>query len=362
MHINLTSAVFFVLVVLMSIFWKLSNTASKVTNQIRSMVMTDTEHFIFNESKKLPIFFFSHGGPTFADRDDKMGSNAGAWDATKKIGTYIKKTLNPDYIIVVSAHWQTKGPDEIEISVPGMGEAFYTENGIKSKKIAPHENALVYDFYGFPKKFYESQFHTYYNNAIAKDIVQTLKKSDWFQAKTTERGVDHGVFVPMKVAFGNPDVPDSKDWDIDVPVIQVSLAGTPDIEIHYRLGEALSKYRSLNGAIIFSGMSVHNLRDLGIAMSQNNKPLEYVKPFNTILTNILTKTEKAKLMEELKQLPRKSEYKELYHRSHPTNEHLLPAIVGAGAAMGDECKEIYSSSSGSLGWNLYGWGDLTGFK
>lgn len=361
MNLNLTSISVFV-VVLMSIFWKFTNSASKVTNQIRRIIMTDTEHFTFNQSNKLPIFFFSHGGPTFADKHDKMGSNAGAWDTTKKIGTYIKKALKPDYIIVVSAHWQTKGPDEIEVSVPGMGEAFYTENGIKSNKIAPEENALVYDFYGFPKKFYDSQFHTYYNNAIAKDIVKTLKESDWFQAKTTERGIDHGAFVPLKVAFGDVDVPDSKEWDIDIPVIQVSLAGTSDIEIHYRLGEALSKYRSLNGAIIFSGMSVHNLRDLGLARSQNNKPLDYVSPFNSIISNILTKTEKSQLMEELKQLPRKSEYKDLYHKSHPTNEHLLPAIVGAGAAMGDECKELYSSASGSLGWNLYGWGNLKNFK
>lgn len=362
MHITPGSIGIFVLVILMSIFWKISNTASKTTNQIRNLLMADYSNFSFSESKKLPIFFLSHGGPTFADRNDKMGSNEGAWDATRKVGQYIKKTLNPDYIIVVSAHWQTKGPDEVEVSVPGMGEAFYTENGIKSNKIAPQENALVYDFYGFPKKFYESQFHTFYNDAIAKDIVKTLKGSDWFQAKTTERGIDHGAFVPLKVAFGNVDVPDSKDWDVDVPVIQVSLAGTSDIEIHYRLGQALSKYRSLNGAIIFSGMSVHNLRDLGLAMSQGNKPLPYVKPFNTILTDILTKTPSSELMEELKQLPRKSEYKDLYHKSHPTNEHLLPAIVGAGAAMGDKCTNIYTAASGSLGWNLYGWGDLTNFK
>lgn len=362
MYVSPASVGVFLLVLFMSIFYKLANTATKATNQIRSIIMTDTEHFTFNESKKLPIFFFSHGGPTFADRNDPMGSNKGAWDMTNKIGKYIKKTVKPDYLIVVSAHWQTKGPDEIEVSVPGLGEAFYTENGIKSKKLADKENALIYDFYGFPKKFYESQFHTYYNGAIANDIVKTLKESDWFQAKTTERGIDHGAFVPLKVAFGNTEVADSGNWDIDIPVIQVSLAGTSDIEIHYRLGEALAKYRNLNGAIIFSGMSVHNLRDLGIAMSQGNRPLPYVKPFNTILSNILTKTEKSQLMEELKQLPRKDEYKNLYYKSHPTNEHLLPAIVAAGASQGDECKELYSSASGSLGWNLYGWGDLSHFK
>ncbi|GMM27412.1 hypothetical protein DAMA08_001280 [Martiniozyma asiatica (nom. inval.)] len=346
----------------MSIYYKLSNTFSKtstvVTNQIKNIVMPDSEHFIFNESKTLPIFFLSHGGPTFADKHDKMGSNEGAWNMTNKIGRYIKKTLKPDYIIIVSAHWQTNKPDEIEVSVPGLGEAFYTENGIKSKKIESHENALIYDFYGFPKKFYDSQFHTYVNNHIAKDIVKTLNDSDWLQAKTKERGIDHGAFVPMKVAFGNTEVQDSGKWDIDIPVIQVSMAGTSDIEIHYRLGEALAKYRDLNGAIIFSGMSVHNLRDMGRAMYQGNKPLEYVKPFNNILTKILTSEDKSTVLDQLKQLPRNPEWKKLYHAAHPTNEHLLPSVVAAGASRGDECRELYSAGSGSLGWNLYSWGDI----
>jgi len=101
---------------------------------------------------------------------------------------------------------------------------------------------------------------------------------------------------------------------------------------------------------------------MGRAMQQGNKPLDYVKPFNTILTNILTKTDSSELMETLKQLPKNSEWKNLYYKSHPTNEHLMPAIVAAGAATGDKCVELYSAASGSLGWNLYGWGDLSGFK
>lgn len=362
MQINATSITLALLILCMSFLYKsytAFTTAGKSTiNNIKNTIMADYDHFVFKKSEKpLPIFFFSHGGPTFQER---ASEHPGAWDMTKKVGRYITKEVKPDFIIVVSAHWQTGAPDEIEVSIPGPGEARFTQNRVVSNKLRADENALVYDFYGFPQRFYDSQFHTVANKFIADDIVKTLKASDWFQAKTTERGIDHGVFVPGKVAFADPNVIDSGKLDVDVPVIQVSLAGTSDIEIHYRLGEALSRYRDLNGAIIFSGMSVHNLRDYRFDLGGGKKALPYVEPFNKILTNILTDPNHDAVLENLKQLPRKPEWKDLYHKAHPTNEHLLPAVVGAGAARGDECKLLFTDSTDSLGWNLYSWGNTNG--
>ncbi|GMF03460.1 unnamed protein product [Ambrosiozyma monospora] len=71
-----------------------------------------------NGGSPLPIFFFSHGGPTFADRGDPMGSDEGAWDETKRVGELIKSTLKPKFIVVVSAHWQASQSESIEVSVP----------------------------------------------------------------------------------------------------------------------------------------------------------------------------------------------------------------------------------------------------
>lgn len=314
------------------------------------------DQFEFKKSDKLPLFFFSHGGPTFAERNDPKGSNAGAWDSTHNVGRYIAEKVKPDFIIVVSAHWNSADKDLIEVSIPGPGESKYVQGGVVSNRISPEENALVYDFYNFPQRFYDSQFHSFPNIAIADDIVKTLQSSGQFRAQKTERGIDHGVFVPLKVAFGDVEVPDSKKWDVNVPVIQVSQAGTSDIETHYRLGQVLSKYRELNGVIIFSGMSVHNLRDVFV---ESDKPQPYIEPFNKILTDILTKQPKDELLEELKSLPIKEEYKTYYEQAHPTNEHLLPAIVGAGAADGDKCVEMYTSGKGRLGWNVYGWGEIS---
>ena len=72
---------------------------------------------IHTKSKPVPNILFSHGGPTFMYENDDFG-NKGAWNTVKKIGTNIKKNWKPDYIIVVSAHWQSSGTNLIEINYP----------------------------------------------------------------------------------------------------------------------------------------------------------------------------------------------------------------------------------------------------
>ncbi|VEU23098.1 DEKNAAC104118 [Brettanomyces naardenensis] len=315
------------------------------------------DKFTFKKSPNgpLPIFFLSHGGPTLADRNDKFGSNEGAWDKTREVGNYIKNVVKPDFIIYVSAHWQSDFPDKVEVAIPGPKENRFMESNTVSHKLSPDENALIYDFYGFPARHYRNQFHTLANKAIADDIVATVSDSNYFVAQTTERGIDHGCWVPLRVAFGDTEAEDTKKLDIDIPVIQVSLTGTDDINIHYKLGQALAKYRDLNGCLIFSGMSVHNLRDMGKAMNSGKKALDYVDPFNKILTGILTGPSD-EVLPKLMKLPQKEEWRTLYRLSHPTNEHFLPVVVGAGASRGDQCKEIYNDAALSLGWGSYIWG------
>ena len=314
----------------------------------------DEFHFRKSPNGPLPVFFFSHGGPTFADRNSPR-TNLGAWNKTREVGEYIRNTLKPDFIINISAHWQSDSKNKIDVAIPGPKEDEYIKNNTRSNRITEDENALIYDYYNFPAVHYRNQFHTLANKAIARDIVSTLSEDGYFKAETRERGIDHGTWVPLRVAFGNTEVEDTKKLDIDVPVVQVSLAGTDDIETHYKLGQLLSKYRDLNGSIILSGMSVHNLKDTHAARKSGQKLFDYVEPFNSLLTGILTGPS-SEVLPQLKQLPINDEWKTLYKKSHPTNEHFLPAVIGAGISRGDECKELYSAAAGAVGWNIYRWG------
>ncbi|KAG7700142.1 hypothetical protein KL915_000831 [Ogataea haglerorum] len=249
----------------------------------------------------LPVYFISHGGPTFADKGH-AGSEVGAWDTVHKLGPQIVSS-KPDYVICISAHWDTHS------------------NVLVSSNEG--ENPLVYDFYNFPRKYYETKFHT----------------------------LDHGVWTPLRVAFGNPDVQDTKRLDLEIPLIQVSLPASPKILDSYRLGEALYDLRAKNVAIICSGMSVHNLQDMPRAMgSGSSEPLPYVKPFNSWLTNTLTQ---GGGLSDLQKLETDPQLNKLYRAAHPTPEHFLPLAVALGAARKGKCEVLHTAATYSLGWNIY---------
>lgn len=297
----------------------------------------------FNKSSKLPVYFVSHGGPTFMYENDPYGDK-GAFNTLKKLGSEIVNKIKPDYIIVVSAHWQSAGPNLIEIDYPSP------KLDSKLKLLSDEENELIYDFYGFPSHMYKEQFHSRGSKTIALDIAEKLKESG-FNTKLTLRGIDHGVWVPFKVLFTDSSKVDSHDWDLPVPVIQVSLTSSFEHDIHHKLGQALAPYRYQNGLIICSGMSVHNLRDLHPSLANGYKALSYGEPFNTLLTNEIMSQVGSKRLDKFNELF--TTHRALYQKAHPTNEHFLPVVVASGAADAEVGKELYNSANLSLGWGVY---------
>lgn len=69
---------------------------------------------------------------------------------------------------------------------------------------------------------------------------------------------------------------------LNIPIVQVSQYDSPDVDQHYRLGEAVAALRDENVVIIGAGMSVHNLRDMRIAFN-SPRPLPYVATFDNAL-------------------------------------------------------------------------------
>ncbi|ABN66970.1 predicted protein [Scheffersomyces stipitis CBS 6054] len=291
--------------------------------------------------------------------NDDFG-NKGAWNTIRKLGKTIKNTWKPDYIIVVSAHWQSGASNLVEVAIPKKDDA---------------ENDLIYDFYGFPNHMYKEQFHSKNSVYVAEHIRQHLEQNG-FNSVLTQRGIDHGVWVPFKVAFSDyntlsktEDIPDSPGLDLpETAVIQVSLtANDKDFNSHFKLGEVLSHFRDnllwdetqnryLTGLIICSGMSVHNLRDLGRSFSQPGGIMPYVKPFNQLLTKTLTKS--TDLLADLLEI--QSSQKALLYNAHPTLEHFVPVVVASGIANKNKepVKELYNAELASLGWGIYQFGPL----
>jgi len=308
---------------------------------------------LFDQSKpETPVFFFSHGGPTFMYPDADFGGDSGAYKEVKSIGKYIQSTIKPKFIVVISAHWQSNSDKKIEIGVPNSyGDVFNSKTS--SELLDPQELDLIYDFYGFPDYMYKEKFHSKGSIELANDIHETLT-SNSIDSKITPRGIDHGVWVPFKVAFSS-NKPEGKEWDLDCPLVQVSLSASDDFDFHHKLGQALSKYRKLGGVIICSGMSVHNLRDFGLSISQGGKTLTYVPKLNKLLTIVISENKDDERLKKLKAL--QTEEKQLLYRVHPSLEHFMPIVVASGAGKGDKAQELYNNSSFSLGWGVYKFGD-----
>ena len=253
---------------------------------------------------KLPVLFLSHGGGPCFFMDGEDQPTFGELDKHSRSAEFLRsvgKTYGKDVktILVISAHWEAS---TFEVSY---------QRG---------STPLIYDYYGFPEETYSP--HLVYpvgtDLKVADRVCELLAASN-LTCRKTDRGFDHGVFIPLKLAFP----------EANVPVVQLSLKSDLDIATHVRLGEALSPLRGEGVLIIGSGQVTHNLRDLG-------QPYGPVLPWATEFTEWLRRTledvarkdfaaSKKALLNIMTEAPHAK-------RCHPRIEHLLPLHVAFGAA------------------------------
>lgn len=243
----------------------------------------------------------------------------------QRIGREITQTIRPKAIVVLSAHWQGDR-NAIEVNTA-------------------ESMPLIYDFYGFPPHFYETQFPSRGSPQLAERIMQLLSQAG-IPSEGVRRGLDHGVWASFMCAFHPKENP------LDVPIVQISLFDSDSADQHYDLGAALAPLRDEGVLIVGSGMAVHNLRDFRFTSGQPGA-LPYAVSFDAALKEAVEQPveSRRKAMAEL--LTRNDARK-----AHPTFEHLLPVHVGAGAAEGDEGKQIFTLPEGSLSWGMFRFGEV----
>ena len=130
--------------------------------------------------------------------------------------------------MIISAHWE-----EREFSI-ASGES----------------PALIFDYGGFPPETYEYAYNAPGHPALAERIAELVSESGLGTARMRpDRGWDHGIFVPMMLAFPAGTV----------PIVAVSLVSGYDPATHMQLGRALRPLRDEGVAIIGSGSSCTRL-------------------------------------------------------------------------------------------------------
>ena len=202
---------------------------------------------------------------------------------------------NPDTILVVSAHWEELNP--------------MVTTGKKP--------AIIYDYTGFPKESYQLTYPAPGNPDFAEEIVAQIKNSGQTAWRHSQRGFDHGLYVPLKIMFPQAAI----------PCVQLSLMGSLDPESHLNLGKALSSIRPENILVLGSGFSFHNMRALLSPTESGSDPRN--DDFQDWLIETCA-TEMAEKQRQLRLMEWEAAPSARY--CHPREEHLLPLHVCYGMA------------------------------
>jgi 4,5-DOPA dioxygenase extradiol len=228
----------------------------------------------------LPALYIGHGAPMLLD--DAL------W--TSQLSTIASGIEKPKAILIVSAHWESA---PITLSNPLAG------------------TPLVYDFSGFDQKFYQMTYESPDAQELAKKVVALMPDTE--PVAMTNRGLDHGAWVPLKVMYP----------DANIPVLQMSMP-TQDPGRLLEIGRRLQPLRDEGVLIIGSGFMTHGLRYLRDWSTDAIAPT-WSSEFDAWASEALAKGD-VDALANFKELAPGMPY------AHPTVEHFTPLFISLGAA------------------------------
>jgi 4,5-DOPA dioxygenase extradiol len=256
---------------------------------------------------KAPVFFISHGAPTFALEPGMLGPRLAA------LGQQLSGATA---VLVVSPHWQTR---EVQVTTSATP-------------------ATLHDFGGFAPELYDLRYPAPGAPDYAKQASQLLADAGYVVGQDERRGLDHGAWVPLSHLLPAANL----------PVFQVSMPRSLDADGAIALGRALAPLRERGVVIVASGSMTHNLYEL---RQPGSEEAGYAQEFADWVRLAVT----ANAVERL------AAYRQLAPhgvRAHPTEEHYLPLLVALGARGEVEAAQFIEGgiTYGVLSMDSYAWG------
>lgn len=254
-----------------------------------------------------PAIYVPHGGGPCFFMDWTWGP-ADTWKPLEGFLRSLAPSLpeRPRALLVLTAHWEEPGFAVSAAPSPGM----------------------IYDYYNFPEPTYRLNWPAPGAPQLAARAAQLLSAAGLPAAVDPTRGFDHGVFIPMMLAFP----------EAAIPTVSLSVAIAPDgrfdPEFHLAAGRALAPLRHEGVLIVGSGMSFHNL---GAYLHPETTPR--ARAFDDWLTAAVERPE-----------PERSHHLAAWETapsgrfSHPREEHLIPLLVAAGAGGLAPGRRVFSDS------------------
>lgn len=224
----------------------------------------------------MPVLFVAHGAPTLVDDAAWVGELA-AW---------ARALPRPRAILIVSAHWEQRPV------------------ALGATTTVP----LVYDFSGFPPRFYQVKYPAPGAPELAAR-VKALLAVRGVAAASSDRGLDHGAYVPLSCMYPGADV----------PVLQLSLPGLASDAL-VELGRTLAPLRDEGVLIVGSGFLTHNM-----SFAFRRGTPTWAREFDAWAAETLARRDLDALGDFLVRGPSA-------RVALPTVEHFSPVIVAAAAA------------------------------
>lgn len=232
------------------------------------------------ESERMPVLYLSHGAPPLAD-DPTWPAELAEWSA---------QLPRPKAILIVSAHWE---------------EAPLT---IGATSTVP----LVYDFWGFPQRYYQVRYPAPGAPELAQRVRQLLGPS---VRQDPERGLDHGAYVPLAEMYPRADV----------PVLQMSMP-VLDPSTLLETGRKLAPLRDEGVLLVGSGFFTHNLREISMAKPADQDPPGWSVEFDDWGSRAMRTADVDTLLDFQHTAP-------AARLAHPSTEHFAPLFVSLGASL-----------------------------
>ena len=155
-------------------------------------------------------------------------------------------------------------------------------------------------------------------------MVERLEAAGLPARAEARRGLDHGVWVPLRLAFPEPRL----------PLVQVALPAAAGAAGVWRLGEVLAPLRRQGVMLVGSGSLTHNLGQVDFAR-QDAPAAPWAREFDAWVAARLSTPEGRRSLLAWQDAPHA-------RRAHPSLEHLLPLHFVLGAALpGDDVAPVF---------------------
>jgi 4,5-DOPA dioxygenase extradiol len=244
--------------------------------------------------ERFPALFVSHGAPSVGLEED---------DYTRALRGFTAGLPAPTAIVAVSAHWEAPGPVRVNVNP---------------------RPPLIYDFSGFPDALYGLTYPAPGAPALGHEVAGLLAGAGMSPSLEAARGWDHGLWVPLRIAF-----PEAR-----TPVVEVSLPVPRGPELVLAIGRALAPLRERGVLLLGSGGTVHNLGRMRFD-DKAAPPEEWARAFDDWMRDRLLRMDIEGVKTYRQTAPRAA-------LAVPTSEHFDPTFFVLGSrAPGDGLATVY---------------------